>query len=165
MFEDLQIRLAAEKAEKKGLGSTATSTTGATTTTANKAQKQINKDLKALYSKTNSGHEHNQHDEEELQRHRNDIDNELKAAASAASLTTTKTLRNKEKSEKILSHVEGRTALHVAAAHGEYDRVVSMLQNHDSDMLNSRDENGWQVCIHVYKLLLCVNSVCFLLML
>ena len=153
VFEDLQIRLAAEK---KGLGSTTTSTTTTTTTgvvgannNKNKAQKQINKDLKALYSKTNSGHEHNQHDEEELQRHRNDIDNELKAAASA-SLTTAKTLKNTINSEKILSHVEGRTALHVAAAHGEYGKVVSMLQNHDSDMLNSRDENGWQVYIHVY---------------
>lgn len=40
--------------------------------------------------------------------------------------------------------VQGRTALHVAAANGKLDEIEKLLNNHNTDILHAKDENSWQ---------------------
>lgn len=98
----------------------------------------------SVYSKDKGGHEHDQHDEETLKRHMNDIDKE----ELTKKVTEIKKLfRDEEKAPlggKNVENPDGRTALHEAASAGEYAEVVRLLGNQDTDMLNARDENGWQ---------------------
>ena len=39
---------------------------------------------------------------------------------------------------------QGRTALHVAAANGKLDEIEKLLNNHNTDIIHAKDENGWQ---------------------
>ena len=104
---------------------------------------------KASYSKDKGGHEHDQHDEETLKRHMDNIDKEREEHSTAEEAIEIKKqfLKDKEKAPLGGNNVEnpdGRTALHEAASNGEYEEVVRLLGNQDTDMLNARDENGWQ---------------------
>lgn len=78
--------------------------------------------------KDRGGHESDNHDDETLERHRQDITRE--EAAKVA-----KTLHN--------SKADGRTQLHVACAEGSLDKVERLLKNSNTDMLNVADEHGW----------------------
>lgn len=92
------------------------------------------------------GHEHDNHDEETLKRHLEDIDREL----AAKKISEEEARREKEEAikerlaEREKASPDGRTALHVAASDADFPEVEKLLQNHNTDMLNARDENGWQ---------------------
>jgi ankyrin repeat protein len=100
------------------------------------------------------GHEQSNHDELEVRRHREDID------------TEDALLEEQEKREKAKRNgrvaidspkndVDGKSALHLAAADGNFRAVQSLLKSLDSgsvngsgrpnyDMIHARDENDWQ---------------------
>lgn len=92
------------------------------------------------------GHEHDNHDEDTLKRHLEDIDREL----AAKKITEDEARREKEEAirerlaEREKASPDGRTALHVAASASNFADVERLLKNHNTDMLNARDENGWQ---------------------
>ena len=118
----------------------------ASTLTASEAEAKLNLH-KASYSKDKGGHEHDQHDEETLKRHMDNIDREREQKTEKTVEIKKMFLEAKEKAPLGGDNVEnpdGRTALHEAASNGEYEEVVRLLGNQDTDMLNARDENGWQ---------------------
>lgn len=99
------------------------------------------------------GHEHDNHDEETIKRH---LDRHEKANEEEQLEDPTFYIDNYAEEEEEGEGEEGeegkepdgRTALHVAAADGDLKEVEHLLKNPDSDILHSRDENGWQVQIN-----------------
>lgn len=81
------------------------------------------------YNNDQGGHESDNHDDETLERHRNDIKRE-------AAEKLGKTLHDN-------NNKDGRTQLHVACAEGSLDEVERLLKNSNTDMLNVADAHGW----------------------
>lgn len=70
----------------------------------------------------NAGHEQINHDDAPFKKHLGDVLTE----------------------EKQRDIPKGRTDLHVAAANGDFSMIKRMINNHSTDILHARDENGWQ---------------------
>jgi len=73
--------------------------------------------------KAAGGHEADNHDEETIKRHMEKHDSEHGVGAN---------------------HLDGRTALHEAAAEGDLDTIETLLKNQNTALLNARDANEWQ---------------------
>ncbi len=96
--------------------------------------------------KREAGHESDNHDAESLKQH---IDRARNFHEGQAEEEEEEEDKNEEKKEgkQAVDNFEpdGRTALHKAAIFGDLDEVEALLKDRpDSNLLNARDENGWQ---------------------
>ena len=86
--------------------------------------------------KTNAGHEHFQHDEEEMARHLEDIRLENMQMEDDLEKNSHHLTREEEEARLLVVNAkdlrDGRTALHVAAARGDLSAVKNILGNKDT---------------------------------
>lgn len=104
----------------------------------NEAAKEIEAALKVLKGKRIGGHEQSQHDEEVINKHKQDIRNE----------NSKKVLDENDIDENTSSKDDdtpkGQTDLHIAAGEGSLQKCIKILGNKQTDIITARDENGWQ---------------------
>lgn len=51
---------------------------------------------------------------------------------------------------------DGRTALHFAAGKGNLDVIEKLLNNHNTDLIHAKDQNGWQGYIKHFHFILSI---------
>lgn len=95
------------------------------------------------------GHEQDNHDHEELQKHLSAFDEaEVRRKRDALAEEEFESEEEEEedgvKDDRGMDKGNGRTALHEAAARGDLDRLEDLLKDQDSDILHARDVNNWQ---------------------
>lgn len=97
------------------------------------------------------GHEHDNHPIDAVQRHLEELakkEHELQLLhekdpiAYKAALDAENNAMEKAKDD--VNSPKGRTDLHFAAALGFIENVRKILNGHRTDIINARDENGWQ---------------------
>ena len=92
-----------------------------------------------------SGHEHFNHDEEDIRKHKEEIESEMRMEEAAQAADGYNDIHLNAKDIK-----DGRTALHIAASRGDLRAVRRLLKvvvegaASESDILHARDANNWQ---------------------